>query len=159
MIRWSSPVAPAVAALVLAALLAQCAQSPDSGETGPTLAFNQEQTAELLPGTWLREYGEKGVEVQRLLTLEQRGVFREVARVREESGRVTQFRHEGTWLFDGTNLKRRYTLMNGKPPSRLNLPFATFEIAFVTSNEFTGVDHIHARTIRYRRVPEGTELP
>jgi hypothetical protein len=157
MFRWSVlPVTAALAALVLGAMLAQCASPPGSGESGPALAFNAEQTAELLPGTWLREYREKGVQVRRLLTLEPQGGFHEVARVTAEDGSVTQFEHEGTWLYDGTNLKRRYTLMNGKPPSRLNLPFATFAIVFVTSNEFTGVDHIHANTIRYQRVSPGT---
>jgi len=157
MLRWSVlPVAGAVAALVLGAVLAQCASPPDSGESGPALAFNAEETAGLLPGTWLREYDEKGVRVRRLLTLESRGGFHEVARVTADDGSVTQFEHEGTWLYDGTNLKRRYTLMNGKPPSRLNVPFATFAIVFVTSNEFTGIDHIHAHTVRYRRVSAGT---
>ena len=157
MLRWSvPPVAAALAALVLGAALAQCAGPPDSGESGPALSFNAEETADLLPGTWLREYSEKDVEVRRLLTLEPKGGFREVARVTAGDGSVTQFEHEGTWLYDGTNLKRRYTLMNGKPPSRLNVPFATFAIVFVSSNEFTGVDHIHAHTIRYRRVSPGT---
>jgi hypothetical protein len=152
MVRWSPPVAAAAGVLALGALLAQCASPPDGGERGARLAFSAEQTAELLPGTWLREYGEQGVQVRRLLTLDAKGAFREVASVTEASGRVTQFVHEGTWLYDGTNLKRRYTLMNGEPPSRLNVPFATFQVSFETSNEFTGVDHIHARTIRYRRV-------
>jgi hypothetical protein len=65
---------------------------------------------------------------------------------------VTEFAHEGTWLFDGTNLKRKYTLMDGKPPSRLNVPFATFEITFASRNSFTGVDHIHGHRIEYRRL-------
>ena len=157
MVRWSPLAHAAVAALALGVLLAQCAGPPDSDAGGSGLSFNPEQTAELLPGTWLREYGEKGVRVRRLLTLEPKGVFREEARVTDASGQVTRFVHEGTWLYDGTNLKRRYTLMNGAPPSRLNVPFATFEIAFESSNAFTGVDHIHDHTVHYRRVPEGTE--
>ena len=157
MVRWSPLATAAVAALALGALLAQCASPPDSGETGPGLVFSTDQTAEMLPGTWLREYGEKDVRVRRLLTLEPQGAFREVAFVTEASGAVTRFVHEGTWLYDGTNLKRRYTLVNGEPPSRLNVPFATFQIAFESSNEFTGVDHIHAHTVHYRRVRAGTE--
>jgi hypothetical protein len=156
MARWSMPLAGALAVLALGALLAQCTPAPDSGETGPTLRFDAQQTAELLPGTWLREYGEQGTQVRRLLTLEPQGAFHEVARVTDGQGRETRFVHEGTWLFDGTNLKRRYTLMNGKPPSRLNVPFATFEIAFESSNDFTGIDHIHQHRIRYRRVDAGT---
>jgi hypothetical protein len=155
MLRWTLP-AVAAAALAVGALATRCTSPPDSGESGPHGAFNAQQTAELLPGTWLREYGDKGMQVRRLLTLEGQGGFREVARVTDPNGQVTQFVHEGTWLYDGTNLKRRYTLMNGEPPSRLNVPFATFEIAFETSNEFTGVDHIHANRIHYRRVGSET---
>ena len=152
MLRWSFlPVAGAVGVLALGAVLAQCAPAPDSG-----LAFNAEETADLLPGTWLREYGEKGVQVRRLLTLEPRGSFHEVARVTDANGSVTRFEHEGTWLYDGTNLKRKYTVVNGQPPSRLNLPFATFEIAFASRNEFAGVDHIHGNRIAYRRVAPDT---
>jgi hypothetical protein len=156
MVRWSLPLAGALAALALAALLAQCTAAPDSGAAGPAARFDAQQTAELLPGTWLREYAEQGVQVRRLLTLEPRGAFREVARVTDAQGRETRFVHEGTWLFDGTNLKRHYTLMDGKPPSRLNVPFATFEIAFESSNDFTGIDHIHQHRIEYRRVDPAT---
>jgi len=157
MLRWTLPLAGAMAALALGALLAQCANPPDSGETGPGVAYDRQETAELLPGTWLREYGEADVQVRRLLTLEPKGVFHEVARVTDASGVVTQFVHEGTWLYDGTNLKRRYTLVNGEPPSRLNVPFATFAIVFETHNEFTGVDHVHAVTVHYRRVADDTQ--
>src|SRR4051794_25453023 len=82
---------------------------------------------DLLRGTWLREYSEGGVQVRRVLELEADGAFHESVRIAEGSGRVTRLAHEGTWLYDGTNLKRKYTLMNGEPPSRLNVPFATFE--------------------------------
>jgi len=158
MLRWSLTIAAgAGAALVVGALLAQCASPPDSGESGPALAFGAEETEQLLPGTWLREYAQDGVQVRRLLMLEPRGAFREVARVTASDGRVTQFVHEGTWLFDGTNLKRRYTSMNGEPPSRLHVPFATFAIVFQTRNEFTGVDHVHHVEIRYQRVEDGTQ--
>jgi len=156
MLRWTFTLAATMAALALGALLAQCANPPDSGESGPNVAYDRQEVAELLPGTWLREYGEQGVQVRRLLTLEPKGAFHEVARVTDPSGAVTQFVHEGTWLYDGTNLKRRYTLVNGEPPSRLNVPFATFAIVFETHNEFTGVDHVHDVTVRYRRVADDT---
>lgn len=109
-----------------------------------------------LPGTWLREYSERGVQVRRVLALAPDGAFRERVRVVDRQGAATEYQHEGTWLYDGTNLKRRYTLMNGKPPSRLNVPFATFQIAFETRNEFVGVDHIHHNRVHYRRVAPDT---
>lgn len=116
--------------------------------------------AERLPGTWLREHPIEGqrATVRRILRLEQGGAFREQVRIVHESGAVTVHDHAGTWLYDGTNLKRRYTVMNGRPPSRLKLPFATFEIRFESKNEFVGVDHIHRNKIRYERVPPETEL-
>jgi hypothetical protein len=90
--------------------------------------------------------------VRRTLTLEPGGAFREAVRMTSAGGNVTEYAHAGTWLFDGRNLKRRYSSMNGEPPSRRNLPFATFEIAFYSRNEFTGVDHIHRNRVVYRRV-------
>lgn len=111
---------------------------------------------DLLRGTWLREYSEDGVQVRRVLELEPDGAFRESVRIADRAGRVTRLEHEGTWLYDGTNLKRKYTSMNGEPPSRLKAPFATFEVAFQSRNDFVGVDHVHGVRVEYRRVPEDT---
>jgi hypothetical protein len=134
----------AAALLALALLLGGC--------EGPQ-AQDVEQG---LHGTWLRELTEKGITSRRILVLQPDGVFHESVRIVDTGGAVTEQAHEGTWIYDGTNLKRKYTLMNGKSPSRLNLPFATFEIRFETRNEFTGVDHIHGNTIRYQRVAPET---
>lgn len=112
----------------------------------------------MLPGTWLRESQADGITTRRLLTLDPDHRFREVVRVTDAAGRSTDFAHEGTWLFDGTNLKRKYTAMNGKAPSRLNLPFATFQITFDSPREFRGIDHIRGHRIEYRRVAPDTEL-
>ena len=158
MLRWASPLPWALALLAVGALMSTCAERPESGETGPQVAYGPEQTADLLPGTWLREYEEEGVQVRRLLVLEPGGRFREESRVVGTDGQAQAFVNEGTWLFDGTNLKRRYTSVNGRPPSRLNVPFVTFQVVFESHNAFTGVDHIHARTIRYQRVQSETEL-
>jgi hypothetical protein len=114
--------------------------------------------ADRLPGTWLREQVDQGVRSRRLLHLDARGGFREQVRIVSATGAVSEHEHAGTWLYDGTNLKRKYTLMNGRAPSRLNLPFATFELRFETRNEFVGRDHIHRNTVRYQRVPPETEL-
>jgi len=114
------------------------------------------ETREMLEGTWLREYSVLGTRARRVLVLEPDGEFRETVRAVGAGGEVLQESHEGTWLYDGTNLKRKYTLMNGEPPSRLRMPFATFEIAFDSRNEFHGVDHVRGHRIRYRRVPAET---
>jgi hypothetical protein len=145
-----------VAALAVGlALASRDAPAPPGAEA--SLERRVEDTEQLLHGTWLREYTADGATVRRVLVLAPDGGFREAARVVDKAGQATEFVHEGTWLFDGTNLKRKYTLMNGKPPSRLNLPFATFEIRFETRNEFVGVDHIHRNRIEYRRVGAETQ--
>lgn len=105
--------------------------------------------AQWLSGTWLREHVEQGVRSRRLLHLEPDGTFREQVRLVSATGQASRHEHAGTWLYDGTNLKRKYTLMNGEPPSRLNLPFATFEIRFESRDEFIGTDHIHRNTVGY----------
>ena len=95
---------------------------------------------------------------RRLLRLAPDGEFQEHVHIVDASGKVWRQEHAGTWLYDGTNLKRKYTLMNGRPPSRLNLPFATFAIRFESASAFVGVDHIHRNTVRYQKVPPETEL-
>jgi hypothetical protein len=135
----------ALALLALAALLS-------TGDGLPTDAQGQ------LQGTWLREATEQGVTSRHLLVLQPDGAFRESVRVVDGAGVATNYVHAGTWLYDGTNLKRKYTVVNGQPPSRLNLPFATFEIAFASRNEFAGIDHIHGNRIAYRRVAPETGL-
>ena len=105
-----------------------------------------------LQGTWLREYAADGVQARRVLDLHPDGRFQEAVLVRDARGNVEQHAHEGTWIYDGTNLKRKYTLMDGSPPSRVNLPFVTFEVAFSSRNAFVGVDHIHRNRVEYRRV-------
>ena len=124
---------------------------------GATLSPAAADRQDLLRGTWLREYSEGEVQVRRVLDLEPDGAFRESVRIDDGAGRITRMEHAGTWLYDGTNLKRRYTLMNGQPPSRLNVPFATFEVAFQSRDDFVGVDHVHNVRVEYRRVPDQTK--
>ncbi len=148
---------PWLPALLALAVLAGTHEAWMPGpETALARGDGQEQPAGLLPGTWLREQEGEGVRARRILHLAADGGFQESVRVTDASGKVTEQLHQGTWLYDGTNLKRKYTLMNGQPPSRLNLPFATFQIEFPSRNEFVGVDHIHGNRIAYRRVDAQT---
>lgn len=136
-------------ALVAAGLLLAACDAP--------LVDGGQDTEQQLHGTWLRESNDASIHARRILVLQPDGVFHETVRIVEGTGKATEQEHKGTWIYDGTNLKRKYTLMNGQPPSRLNLPFATFEIRFETRNEFVGVDHIHGNRIRYRRVAPETK--
>jgi hypothetical protein len=114
-----------------------------------------ETVQQRLPGTWLREIDEDGVHVRRILVLEPDGQFRERTRVVDATGVVTEHAHAGEWVFDGTNLKRRYTSMDGKQPSAPTLPYATFELKFTSKHDFTGIDHVRRRQVQYRRVEAG----
>jgi hypothetical protein len=136
--------------LALALLLPAC--------DGPPVATTAEDIEQRLVGSWVREYQGDGVRSRRILVLAADRTFRETVRVTDHAGAPKEFLHEGTWFYDGTNLKRKYTLVNGEPPSRLNLPFVTFQIEFRSRNEFVGVDHIHRNRIEYRRVQPETEL-
>jgi hypothetical protein len=146
-----------LAALAASALLSIWQAPGTGGEVMSASGFVGDPQA-LLPGTWLRESRIDGISTRRILTLDPDHRFREAVRVIDAAGRSTEYTHEGTWLYDGTNLKRKYTLMNGRPPSRLNLPFATFQITFDSPREFRGVDHIRGNRIEYRRVAADTQL-
>ena len=106
-------------------------------------------------GTWLREYQDGATQVRRVLVLGADGHFREVASVHSGNA-VYEHAHAGNWIFDGTNLKRHYTEVDGERPARPLIPFATFQIRFSTPDEFVGVDNIHGREVRYRRVMDET---
>ena len=111
-----------------------------------------------LLGTWLREFEENGIRVRRILVLESDATFRETSRVTDAQGGVTEHQHAGGWFYDGTNLKRKYTRMDGKQPAAPTLPFAAFELRFKSNNEFIGIDNVRKREVRYRRVQPETQL-
>ena len=142
--------------MALSTLLAACDNTGPTADSSGLPRYGPEDVQALLQGTWLREYGDNSIDARRILVLSPDGCFAESVRITDGAGQVTSQSHAGTWLFDGTNLKRKYTRMNGKPPSRLNLPFATFEIQLASKNEFTGIDHVHRNRIRYRRVSPET---
>ncbi len=138
-----------VAVLGLAVLLLTSCDSPP-GES------STEVTQQRLAGSWMREYEQEGSTIRRLLVLKTDGHFQETARVVDAAGAATQHIHEGDWLFDGTNLKRKYTLMDGIKPSAPTVPFATFEVRFESNREFVGIDNLRKREVRYQRVGEGS---
>jgi hypothetical protein len=134
--------------LCLAMACAGCDAPPDDSP--------EHRTQERLVGTWLREYRQQGAEVRRVLVLDANGRFQERSAAVESGGAVDEHGGAGEWLFDGTNLKRRYTQMDGKQPSAPVVPFVTFELRFTSPDEFVGIDHVRKVEVRYRRVAEGT---
>ncbi len=125
-----------------------CSSAPDDGGSVDIEAR--------LPGTWLREYTQDGIPVRRVLVLEAGGRFRETSRSIGAQPPEPDHEHAGEWVYDGTNLKRRYTIIDGKQPSAPAMPFATFELKFASRNEFTGLDRVRRHEVRYRRVADGT---
>lgn len=142
------------AAAVLGMLVAGCEPSQQDRSDGAS----GESVRERLVGHWLRDYDEGSQHIRRLLVLQSDGQFRESVRAVDASGQATELANEGEWLFDGTNLKRRYKLLDGKTISAPFAPFATFEIKFESNREFIGLDHVHKRSVRYQRVHEGAAL-
>jgi hypothetical protein len=134
---------------VLGGVLAGCDSPADES---PAQVMRQQ-----LVGTWLREYEEDGIPIRRVLVLESGGRFTEKSRRADSAAAEVQHSHSGDWLFDGTNLKRRYTSVDGRQPAAPVAPFATFELKFLSRKEFVGVDRVRAREVRYRRVEEGTQ--
>ena len=118
-----------------------------------------ESTRQRLVGTWLRAYDEHGTRVRRVLVLEDNGTFQEASSILPADGLVAQSLASGSgdWLFDGTNLKRHYRLINGKATAAPIVPFATFEIRFSSRTEFIGLDRVRRLEVVYERAPDGTE--
>jgi hypothetical protein len=139
-------------ALLLALAVALGSEGCDNAPVDSPVREMQQR----LVGTWLREFNEDGVHVRRVLVLEMDGHFGETVRITDVAGVMTEHRHSGEWVYDGTNLKRRYTRMDGAQPSAPLVPYATFEISFPTKAEFVGIDRVRRREVRYQRVADGT---
>lgn len=137
------------AALLLVALVAACVRPPEDSRS--------QEVRRQLTGTWLREYQEGQVLVRRILVLEPSGRFTEAVLASEADGGVVRNRHSGEWHFDGLNLKRRYTLIDGRKPSAPVFPYAAFQVSFESRRVFVGTDNVRRRQVRYERVTEGTQ--
>ena len=141
--------AGAGALLALPPWLAACEPTPAD--------VAKDATEQRLVGTWLREYVQDGTPVRRVLVLGSDGKFQERYRASGSGDADIAQAHAGDWVFDGTNLKRHYTVVDGKPATRANVLFATLEIRFPSKHEFIGVDRVRKREVRYQRVDEGTQ--
>ena len=140
-------------------------------------AQDPDDVQQRLVGSWLRDDVEDGARVRRILVLQPGGRFEETSIATKipdvpgaaeaiDAAAVTpptprdpvlaRHAHSGDWLFDGTNLKRRYTLIDGRQPSAPAFPYAAFEVRFESRNVFIGTDNIRKRQVRYQRVADGT---
>lgn len=135
---------------LFALVLAGCDETPQQSAT--------EAVQKRLVGTWLREYEEQGTAVRRVLVLQAQGSFSESSlAVQPADQPPIRSESSGEWTFDGTNLKRRYLRIDGKPLSAPTMPYATFALSFPSRYEFIGVDHVRKLEVRYQRVGDGTQ--
>ena len=137
------------AGLMLAGALAACNGPPDDSHA--------KEVQLKLMGTWLRDYEENGTRVRRVLVLAPDGRFSEMSKATQHDAIMAQHEHSGEWHFDGTNLKRRYTSIDGRQPSAPKFPYAAFEVRFESRNEFIGTDNVRQRQVRYQRVADDTQ--
>ena len=121
-----------------------------------SVAQDIDEVQQRLAGSWLRDDEEDGAHVRRVLVLQPGGRFAETSKATQGDAVLAQHAHSGDWLFDGTNLKRRYALIDGRQPSAPTFPYAAFELRFESRNVFIGTDNIHKRQVRYQRVADGT---
>ena len=121
-----------------------------------SMAQDIDDVQQRLAGSWLRDDEEDGAHVRRVLVLQPGGRFAETSKATQGDAVLAQHAHSGDWLFDGTNLKRRYALIDGRQPSAPTFPYAAFELRFESRNVFIGTDNIHKRQVRYQRVADGT---
>jgi len=121
-----------------------------------TEALKADEITQRLVGTWLREIEGPDAKARRILVLRADGKFSETLVVDFADGHKAREERSGEWIFDGRNLKRRYTHHDGRQIG--NYIFVTFELTSVSGREFEGKNHTKGEEIHYRRVAEGTAL-
>jgi hypothetical protein len=103
-------------------------------------------------GKWLEEFSNEGVQIKNIVTLETGGNFTEVGMSLEPSGVTKEEKRAGEWSFDGVNLKRKYTSLNGRLLTNAQFGYVTHAVKSLKQNEFIGVDNIKTQEIRFSRV-------
>lgn len=104
-----------------------------------------------LVGTWVAESMEHGGVARRVLTLEASGHAKETVRITASGGASASESREGEWSFDGVNLKRRYTHVDGKPLTNAHFIYQTHELKSVTDTELVASSNVGRGEMRLRR--------
>lgn len=105
----------------------------------------------LLVGTWFVESKEQGGITRRVLTLETDGDLRESVQTLTPSGGSSSESREGEWFFDGVNLKRKYTYVDGKPLTNAHFVYETHELKSVTASELVASSRVGRGEMRLKR--------
>lgn len=108
-----------------------------------------------LVGTWHVESQEHGGVARRVLTFEADGRVKETVRVTAPSGASESGSREGEWFFDGVNLKRKYTYVDGKPLTNAHFIYETHELKSVTASDLVAASNVGRGEVRFKRDATG----
>lgn len=117
----------------------------------------QRDVKERLVGTWLAESPAHGGSVRRVLTLEQGGRVTETIRTSAPGGATESQSREGEWFFDGVNLKRKYTYVDGKPLTNAHFIYETHELKSVTESELVAASSVGRGDVRLKKDRSGPQ--
>lgn len=126
-------------ALLAAGMLAACEDSQTRGVKAR------------LVGTWISESKEHGGVAQRALTLQADGRVKEVVRIIAPNGASDLNSRDGEWFFDGVNLKRKYTYVDGRPLTNAHFIYETHELKSVTASELVAGSNVGRGELRFKR--------
>jgi hypothetical protein len=104
-----------------------------------------------LVGSWVVESDEHGGTARRVLTLQPDGHVKEIVRLVAPSGASATESREGEWFFDGVNLKRKYTYVDGKPLTNAHFIYETHELKSVTASELVASSSVGRGEVRLKR--------
>jgi hypothetical protein len=104
-----------------------------------------------LVGTWVGESQEHGGIARRTLTLQSNGEVTETVRLVASGGASEGQSRRGEWSYDGVNLKRRYTFVDGKPLTNAHFIYETHELKSVTASELVASSNVGRGHVRLRR--------
>lgn len=108
-----------------------------------------------LAGTWFVEAEVHGGIARRVLTLGADGHVKEFVRLVAPSGASDTESREGEWFFDGVNLKRKYTYVDGKPLTNAHFIYETHEVKSVTASELVASSNVGKGELRLKRDASG----
>ena len=111
-----------------------------------------------LVGTWSTESAEHGGVARRVLSLQADGRVRETVRIVAPSGASDLNSRDGEWFFDGVNIKRKYTYVDGKPLTNAHFIYETHELKSLTESELVAASNVGRGELRFRREAPGTEF-
>lgn len=115
----------------------------------------QRSIREKLVGTWTEEYSEEHGPVIGTVVLYPDGKFEEtvLSRAGQKNAGQGGGRSAGEWSFDGMNLKRKYTSMDGQPLLNASFRYVTYAVKDLRDDGFVGVDNVAGKEAKFRRKP------